>query len=213
MRKSTSKSGTRKDYFLPLRSPAKRSFLCLIQDTPLWCVVMSTSLKNPEDQEDHEKGTLSDQPQLTCVTPTALLGSWGRQPIKDMPSLGTDIEMHAYWQGYAETHPRSANVVTNLLGDGDLDLVHHKVKAPAAKEYVARKTRTIASSKVRRTYWNRIKCKEPFWIFSRSCHRTSNNQPRFMSLEIPWGFLAWPVLCGLCWGIFPATKYKLEAYV
>ncbi len=29
---------------------------------------------------------------------------------------------------------------------------------------------------------------------SRSCHRTSNNQPRFMSMEIPWGYLAGAVL-------------------
>ncbi len=28
------------------------------------------------------------------------------------------------------------------------------------------------------------------WKSARSCHRTSNNQPRFTSLEIPWGFLA-----------------------
>jgi hypothetical protein len=53
-------------------------------------------------------------------------------------------------------------VVTHLLGlgDGDLNAGHHKAKAPAAKEYVARKTRTIASSKVQGTYWNMIKCKK-----------------------------------------------------
>ncbi len=33
--------------------------------------------------------------------------------------------------------------------------------------------------------------------FFRSCLRTSNNQPWFTSLEIPWGFLAWAVLCSL----------------
>ncbi len=77
-----------------------------------------------------------------------------------MMSLGTDFETHAYWQEYAEKHPRSVNVVTHLLGDGDLDAGHHKVKAPAAKEFVARKTHTISSGKVQGTYWNRIKCKE-----------------------------------------------------
>ncbi len=35
------------------------------------------------------------------------------------------------------------------------------------------------------------------WKSSRSCYRKSNNQPRFTSLEIPWGFLAWAVLCRL----------------
>jgi hypothetical protein len=77
-----------------------------------------------------------------------------------MMSLGTDFEMHANWQGYAEEHPKPVNVVTYLLGDGDLDAGHHKVKAPTAKEFVVRKTCTIASGKVQRIYWNRIKCKE-----------------------------------------------------
>jgi hypothetical protein len=64
-----------------------------------------------------------------------------------MMSLRTKIEMHAYWQGYAEECPRPVNVVTHLIGDGDLDAGHHKVKAPAAKEFVARKTHTIPSGK------------------------------------------------------------------
>ncbi len=49
--------------------------------------------------------------------------------------------------------------------------------------------------------------------FSRSCNRTSNNQPRFTSMEIPWGFLAQPVLCRLSWGLCHVRKYKLEVYV
>jgi hypothetical protein len=51
-----------------------------------------------------------------------------------MTSLGTDFEMHAYWQGYAEE--------------------------PTAKDFVAKKAHTIASGKARGTHWNRIKCKE-----------------------------------------------------
>jgi hypothetical protein len=51
-----------------------------------------------------------------------------------MTSLVTDFEMHAIWQGYVEN--------------------------PAAKDFVARKARTIALSKAR-----------------GSCHKTSNNQP------------------------------------
>jgi hypothetical protein len=78
---------------------------------------MSKSLRNPDDQDDRKKGTLSSQPQLTCVTPTALLGSWVLQPIEDMTSLGTDFEMHAKWQGSLEE--------------------------PAAKDFVVRKVRTI----------------------------------------------------------------------
>jgi hypothetical protein len=48
--------------------------------------------------------------------------------------LGTDFEMHAYWQQYAEE--------------------------PTAKELVARSTRTIASGEAQGNYWNRIRCKE-----------------------------------------------------
>ncbi len=50
------------------------TFKCLILDTALWSGIMSTNLKNPEDQDDHEKGMLSNQPQLMRVTPTGLLG-------------------------------------------------------------------------------------------------------------------------------------------
>ncbi len=118
--------------------------------------------QEPKCQDDRKKGTLSNQPRLTRIAPTALLGSWGQQLIEDMMSLGTDFEMHAYWQGYAEEHPRPVNVVTHLFGDGDLDACHCKVKPSAVKEFVARKTCTIASGKAQGTYWNRIKCKERF---------------------------------------------------
>jgi hypothetical protein len=61
---------------------------------------------------------LSDQLQLSCITSTALLCRWGQQSLKDMTSLGTDFETHAIWQGYIED--------------------------PDAKDFVARKARTIA---------------------------------------------------------------------
>jgi hypothetical protein len=91
---------------------------------------MSTNLKYPKD--DRKKGTLSDQPQLTRVTPTALLGSWVRQPIRDVTFLGTDFEMHANWQG--------------------------NVEEPAVKDFVATKAHTIALSKVQATHRDVIKC-------------------------------------------------------
>jgi hypothetical protein len=77
---------------------------------------------------------LSDQPQLTRVTPTALIGSWVLQPIEDMASLGTDFETHAKWQG--------------------------SVDEPAAKDFLARKVCTFELTKVQGTSWNAIKCKE-----------------------------------------------------
>jgi hypothetical protein len=51
-----------------------------------------------------------------------------------MTSLGTDFETHAKWQGYVEE--------------------------PTAKDFVARKVRTIKLNKVHGTNWNAIKCKE-----------------------------------------------------
>jgi hypothetical protein len=110
------------------------TFKCLIKDTPSWHVVMSTNLKNPKVQDSLKKGTLSNQPRLTPVTPTALLGSWVLQPIKDMTSLGTDFETHANWQGYLEL--------------------------PAAKNFASRKICTIALNKLQGTHWNVIKCQE-----------------------------------------------------
>jgi hypothetical protein len=41
------------------------------------------------------KGMLSNQPQLTRITPTAIQGSWVLQPIEGMTSLRTDFEKHA----------------------------------------------------------------------------------------------------------------------
>jgi hypothetical protein len=82
--------------------------------------------------------------------PTALLGSWVQQPIKDMMSFGTDFETHANWQG--------------------------NVEEPAAKDFVARKARTIALSELQGIHWDMIKSKLGLGI-AQSCHRTSNNQP------------------------------------
>jgi hypothetical protein len=77
---------------------------------------------------------LSNQLQLMHIMPTALLGSWELQPIKDMTSLRTDFETHAKWQGSNEE--------------------------PAAKDFIARKVRTIDLNKVQGTHWNANKCEE-----------------------------------------------------
>jgi hypothetical protein len=92
----------RKDHFMRLRSVAKSTFKCLILDTPLWRDVIRTNLKNSKEQDDRKKGALSNQPRLTRITPSVLLGNWEYQPLKDMTSLRTDFKMHAYWQVYAE---------------------------------------------------------------------------------------------------------------
>jgi hypothetical protein len=87
---------------------------------------MSKHLRKPKEQDDGEEGTLRDQPQLMCITPTAIVGSWVLQPIDDMISLGTDFKTHANWQGCDEVS--------------------------AAKDFVARKGHTIALSKVQGTH-------------------------------------------------------------
>jgi hypothetical protein len=66
-----------------------------------------------------------------------------------MTSLGADFEMHAIWQGYIED--------------------------PAAKDFVARKARTIALTKAQGTWQSTL----------------------FTSLEIPWEFHTQAVLCSL----------------
>ncbi len=137
MRRSTSKSGTIKDYLLCLKSSATSTFKCLIKDSQLWCDIMSTTLINHKDQDAWKKGMLSNQPGPTRVTPTALLDSWVLQPIKDMTSLGTDFEMHAKSQG--------------------------SINKPTAKNFVARKVHNIALNEVQGTHWNAIKCQERLW--------------------------------------------------
>jgi hypothetical protein len=72
------------------------------------------------DPEKCKKGTLSDQPRLLCITSMVLLCCWGQKLLEDLTSFGTDFETHAIWQGY--------------------------VKDSAAKDFVARKARTIAFS-------------------------------------------------------------------
>ncbi len=115
-----------------LEESCKEDFKCLSLDTLLWRDVISTNLKSPKD--DREKGMPSDQPWLTRITPTALLGIWVWQPIEDMKSFGTDFEAHANWQG--------------------------NVEKSAMKDFIARKAHTIALSKVRGTHQRVIRCKE-----------------------------------------------------
>ncbi len=49
------------------------------------------------------------------------------------------------------------------------------------------------------------------WNSSRSCHKISLNQPWSRNLEIPWGFLARDVLCGLNCCLCHVRKHKLKA--
>ncbi len=81
-----------------------------------------------------------------------------------MTSLRTDFEMHAIWQGYVED--------------------------PAAKDFVARKARTIALSEVQGTQQSTL----------------------FTSLEIPWGFHTWAVLRSLA-GLMSRKKVSVQGFL
>ncbi len=81
-----------------------------------------------------------------------------------MMSLGTDFETHAIWQGYIED--------------------------PAAKDFVARKTRTIALSEAQGTQQSTL----------------------LTSLEIPWGFHSQAVLRSLA-GLMSREKGQFEDFL
>ncbi len=81
-----------------------------------------------------------------------------------MKSLGTDFRMHAIWQGYVED--------------------------PAAKDFIARKARTIALSKVQGTRQSTL----------------------FTSLEIPWGFHTQAVLRSLA-GLMSREKVSVWGFL
>jgi hypothetical protein len=107
---------------------------------------------------------LSNRPRLLHISSTALLSHWGWQLLKDMMSLGTDFEMHAIWQGYVED--------------------------PTAKDFIARKARTIALSEVRGT----------------------QRSTSFTSLEIPWGFHTQAVLRSLA-GLMSRKKVSVWGFL
>ncbi len=120
---------------VPQRVPSSVSTSRLRSNSLSW----EKSLRNPEEQEDPKKGMLSDQPRLTRITPTALLGIWVLQPMEGMTSLGTDFEKRAKWQG--------------------------SIEETTAMDFVARKVCTIKLTKVQGTSWNAIQCKKRL----RSC--------------------------------------------
>jgi hypothetical protein len=100
-----------------------------------------------------KKGMLSDQPQLSRITSTALLCHWGQKLLEDMTPFGTDFEMHAIWQEYVED--------------------------PSAKDFVARKAHTIALSKAQGTQQSSLfKSLEIPWRFHTRAVLCSLARPR-----------------------------------
>ncbi len=185
MRRSTSKSGTGKDYLLHyLRCPAKRTFKCLCKHTPLWRVVMSKKPQEPwwsrwlweRDIEQlastHARHTHCASRQLGTTANKRYDFPWDW--LQDACLLarvhwGTRFkgfcckEGPHYWIEWSARNPLKCEQVPRALGES-----------------------------------------------SRSCCQTSNNQPLFTSLEISWRFLAWAVLCWLSGGFCHVRKCQFE---
>ncbi len=85
-----------------------------------------------------------------------------------MTSFVTDFETHAIWQGYVED--------------------------PAAKDFVARKARTIALSKAQ-----------------GSCHKTSDNQP-YSQVWKSLGYFIPELYCIAWLGLGHARKYQFKDF-
>ncbi len=168
--RSTSKSGTRKDYLLHyLRSHVKSTFKRLCRQTLLWCIVMSKMPQEPKRlrgprERDIERST----PTHACHTHCA-----SRQ-------LGTtadwryDVSRYWLWDACQMARVRWG---THCEGFHSKEGLHYRIE---------------------RSAWNQLECNQvqkTLWKSFRSCRQTSNNQPWFMTLEIPWEFLCWAILC------------------
>ncbi len=104
-----------------------------------------------------------------------------------MTSLRIDFETHANRQG--------------------------NVEEPAAKDFCSKEGPHYCFEQSARNPLEHDQVWRVLGILSRSFLRTSNNQPWFISLEIPWGFLAQAVLRWLSRGLCNAIKCQLKDIV
>ncbi len=94
----------------------------LYKQIPLWLAIRSRSLRIPEEQDDRKKRDV-EQSALTHARHTHCIPmQLGTTADQSKTFLGTDFEKRAKWQGFVEE--------------------------PAAKDFVARKVRTIEWNKV-----------------------------------------------------------------
>ncbi len=182
-----SKGGTGKDYLLCyLRSPAKSTFKRLSKQTPLWRVVMSKTPQEPwRSRWPQERDVERSAPTHACHTHCA-----SRQ-------LGTTADW-SYdvpwdWLGDACQMAR-VRWGTRCEGFCSKEGQHDQIERCARKQ--------LECNQVQRALGK----------LSRSCHQTSNNQPWFMTLKIPWGFLAWAVLRWLSGSLCHARKCQFEEF-
>ncbi len=169
-RRSTSKSGTERDYLLHYwRSPGKSTFKHLCKQTPLWLIVMSKMPLEPwrsrwPQERDVEWSTPTHVHHTRCAS--RQLGTTANQRY-DNP-----------WD-WLQDACQTARVRwgTRCKEFHSKEGLHYHIERSAR---------------------NPLECDQVQRVLvklSRSCHQTSNNQSWFTTLEIPWGFLAWAVSC------------------
>ncbi len=184
-RRSTSKSGTRKDYLLLyLRSPAKSTFKCICKQTPLWLFVMRKEPQEPwrtrsPQERDIERSAPTHARHTHCAF--RQLGTTGNRRY----DVGRDWLQEA-WQ--------MARVCwrTRCEGFHSKEGPHYQIEQSARN--------LLEQDQVQRAPEE----------LSRSWCQTSNNQPLLMSLEIPWGFLSQAVLRWLSEGSCHARKCQFK---
>ncbi len=167
--RSTSESGTGKDYLLRnLRSPAKSTFKRLYNQTPLWLVVMR---KEPQEP-------------------------WRTRRLQER-----DVEQSAPTHA-SHTHcaPRQLGTTADWRYDIPRDWLQEVCQM--ARVHWGTRCKGFCSKegphyRIEQSARNHLECNQVQRapeMSSRSCCQTSNNQPLFVSLEIPWGFLSRAVL-------------------
>ncbi len=184
-RRSTSKGGTKKDYLLHyLRSPVKSTFKHLCKQTPLWLVVMRKEPREPwRTRRPQERDVEQSAPTHVHHTHCA-----SRQ-------LGT-------------TADRRYDVPRDWLQEArQMARVHWGTRCEG---FCSEEGPHYCIDQSARNQLERDQVQRAPEKLSRSCHQTSNNQPLFTSLEIPWGFLSQAVLHWLSRGLCHARKYQFE---
>ncbi len=182
-RRSTSKSGTGRDYLSRyLRSPAKSTFKHLYKQTPLWLVIMRKEPQKPWRtrrpwERDVEKSAPAHVRHTHCAS---------RQ-------LGTTADRrYDVPRDWLQEACKMARVCwgTHCKGFCSEEGLHYQMEQSVTRNHLERDQVQRAPEKL-----------------SRSCHQTSNNQPSlFMSSEISWGFLPQAVLRWLSGGFCHMRK-------
>ncbi len=183
--RSTSKSGTGKDYLLHfLRSPVKSTFKCLWKQTLLWCIFMRKMSQEPGRSR----------------------WPWERDIEQSAPTHA--LQSHCASRQLGTTADRRYDVPRDWLLDAcQMARVHWGTHCEG---FLSNEVPHYWIEQSARNQLERDQVQRALGKLSRSCRQTSNNQPLFTSLEIPWGFLAWAVLRWLSRGLCHVRKCQFK---